>query len=305
MNRLLVPALAVALFLPSFALAREWSVASGDYRIEGEMLARNETTVVLEKKNKDLLAVPIAELSEEDRSYLESHAQAAGGRNESAMQTWTTRRGLKVRGAVVEYGRRDVVIRRRYGKVYVNDIRFDNLPAVYQKMVPAIVSHFERVELEDEKAFSEWAASLGGESKTYTCDGVLLELENGDLYAVPFFFFSDDDRKILEPGWESWAKAEQDHAYREQRSLALQAEAIANRRYREEMRRVAMLQLQLQGYDAGLFDLWEVALYPANAPGQALSVVVPARNSQQAAQEALAKHPGYRVGPIAKVSRKR
>ena len=67
-------------------------------------------------------------------------------------------------------------------------------------------------------------------------------------------------------------------------------------------KKVALRQLQLQGYDAGLFDLWEVALYPRR--GMPLSVVVPARNSDQASQAALAKYPNYRVGAVAKVRRR-
>ena len=43
---------------------------------------------------------------------------------------------------------------------------------------------------------------LRGEPRTYTCEGVVLELENGDEYGVPFFFFSEDDLKTLSPGWQ-------------------------------------------------------------------------------------------------------
>jgi len=65
------------------------------------------------------------------------------------------------------------------------------------------------------------------------------------------------------------------------------------------------LQLELQGYDAGLFDLWEVRLIPASVPGIPQIVVVPGRNSREASVEAQRRYPGYMAaGPIAKVRRR-
>ena len=67
---------------------------------------------------------------------------------------------------------------------------------------------------------------------------------------------------------------------------------------------MSQLQLQMLAIDAGLVDLWRVALVPR--PGARLmptTVIVPARNSRDAAQAALAANPGYTVGPIARVSR--
>ena len=55
------------------------------------------------------------------------------------------------------------------------------------------------------------------------------------------------------------------------------------------MRRIAKLQLQLQAYDAGVFDLWEVRLKAPN--GEWRTVVVPARNNIQAQQNAQAEFP--------------
>jgi hypothetical protein len=65
------------------------------------------------------------------------------------------------------------------------------------------------------------------------------------------------------------------------------------------------MQLQLQAYDAGLFDLWEVHLIPA--PGirsGPLSVVVPARDSRAATAMALQQYPGFISGAVRRVSRK-
>src|SRR5690606_35757712 len=105
--------------------------------------------------------------------------------------------GWKVSGRVVAYGRREVTIQRRRGKVYVNDRLFDNLPDIYRRMLPRIVSHFENLELQSEEDFLRWANKQGGRPNTFVVDGVMLELENGDEYAVPFIFFSENDLNVL------------------------------------------------------------------------------------------------------------
>lgn len=286
------------------AQAREWSNSTGHYHLEAEMVARDDTMVVLEKGNKDLVAIAIAQLSKKDQEYLKKKEEES--QKNPALQTWTTRRGLTIRGAVVEYAQRDIVIRRRRGKTYINDKRFDNLPGIYRKMVPRIVSHFEEnVDIETEKQFRDWARRLAGRTKKYTVQGVFLEFENGDLYGVPFFFFSEKDLKVLKPGWDDWLKAAEDDEMRQQYALSLQAEAVANRRNEEEQRQVQLLQLQLAGYQAGLFALWEVALFPPQGvAGMPVRVVVPGRDSRQAMVAAKAQYPNYRVGPAVKVSRK-
>ena len=187
----------------------------------------------------------------------------------------------------------------------MNDRLFDNLPEVYQKMLPKIVEHFEKTQIDDKRAFDAWVMKLRGEPRTFTCEGVLLELENGDEYGVPFFFFSKDDLKVLQPGWERWLAAEKDRAKQEQESFLLQSQAQAYQQDRMANQQVAMMQLQMQGYQAGLVDLWEVQLVPK--PGVAsfpLSVIVPARDSRSAVNEALCRNPGFVAGAAAKVSRR-
>ncbi|MHB1036668.1 MAG: hypothetical protein ACYC35_15525 [Pirellulales bacterium] len=61
----------------------------------------------------------------------------------------------------------------------------------------------------------------------------------------------------------------------------------------------------MTGYQARLFDLWEVRMFPK--PGVAsppLTVVVPARDSRMAMIEALSRNPGAVVGAVGRVSRR-
>ncbi len=73
----------------------------------------------------------------------------------------------------------------------------------------------------DEKSFIKWVKDLGGNKKTYTCEGVLMELENGDHYAVPFFLLSEQDLAFLEPGYEQWTQAKDDEESREHYSMSM------------------------------------------------------------------------------------
>jgi hypothetical protein len=285
---------------------RTWTDSTGNYSVEADLMGFNHATVVLKKKNRQLVAVHIDKLSKEDRAYLESKEAVDQARQSAeTMQTWTLASGLKVVGRVVDYGTRNVTIQRRLGKLYVNDRAFDNLPEVYRKMVPKIVTYFENIPLEDKRSLDAWAAKLRGEPRTYTCEGVLLELEDGDMYGVPFFFFSKDDQNVLRPGWDRWLAAEKNREKREHESFLLQSQAQAYQQDQAANQQIALMQLQMQGYEAGLFDLWEVCL----APGQGvasppLCVVVPARDSRQAAAEAVRRNPGFVAGAVAKVRRK-
>jgi hypothetical protein len=299
-------ALVVWLGVSVVADGRTWTDATGHYQIDADMVGFNDTTVVLKKKSRQLVAVAVDKLSKEDQEYLKSkEAVDEARRSANHEQVWTMTSGMKVVGRVLNYGTRDVTLQRHYGKLFVNDRRFDNLPQVYRKMVPKIVSHFEGINFDDRHAFDAWVAKLRGEPRTYHCEGVLLELENGDCYGVPFFFFSKDDLAVLQPGWKRWLAAEKDQAKREHEALLVQSQAQAYQKDRETNQQIAMMQLQMQGYDAGLFDLWEVCLYPAaGTSGYPLLVVVPARDSRAAAAEAVRRNPGFVSGAIARVSRK-
>ncbi|HBO45404.1 MAG TPA: hypothetical protein DD670_16025 [Planctomycetaceae bacterium] len=304
-RRLLV--LSFLALLPGWHVAadgRTWTDSTGNYQVEADLIAFSETTVVLKKKDNSLVAVPVDKLSENDRGYLKSkEANELFRRSADAKQTWTLASGLEVVGKVVDFGRRDVTIQRRRGTIFVNDRRFDNLPEVYQKMLPKIVSHFEKTEIKDQRGLESWVMTLRGEPRTFTCEGVMLELENGDEYGVPFFLLSSGDVNILQPGWQRWLAAEKDRLQREHESFLLQSQAQAYQQDRLMNQQIAMMQLQMQGVQAGLTNLWEVRLIPG--PGvmsPPLSVVVPGRDSRIATLEALRRNPGFVAGPVSRVS---
>jgi hypothetical protein len=291
--------------MPSIA-ARVWSDSTGSYTLQADLVAFNDTTVVLQRADHDLVAIPIDKLSDQDREYLQSR-EAGDAMKESieGLQTWTLRGGTKITGRIVDFTERDMTVQRRRGRIYVNDRVLENLPEFYQLLVPKIVAQLENLRGSDRRALESWLIQQRGQPRTFHLEGVVFELESGDEYTVPFFLFSDEDLSVMQPGWDEWQAAHAGRNYdaKAERAFLLQSLAAARYRDRQVQREIAMMQLKLQAVQAGVTSLWEVTLFPAagqNAPPQ--WVVVPGRDSRQAVGAALQQNPGFVAGPVRRVS---
>lgn len=272
--------------------------------MSADIVAYSDKTVVLRKPNSDLVAVSVDKLSDVDRNYL-SRTAVNVEKLTGPAQVWKLKSGLKLQGRMVGFCIHDVTIERRLGRVYVNSRRFDKMSGIYRTIIPMIVEHFTGDQVDGEKGLKDWVRNLKGEPRTFKCSGVMIELDDEDLYCAPFFIFSDEVVKMLKPGWERWLAAKKDYEKKEQESFLAHAQAEAYQRQQAQARQIQQLQLNLQAYDAGVFDLWEVAMYPpAGRYGMPLSVVVPARNNVQAAEIAKRENPGYVVGPMRVVPRR-
>jgi hypothetical protein len=290
----------------SQAAARVWTDVSGKYTIDADLIVFNEKQVVLQRKDGELGAVPIDQLSQADREYLQSkEADETARKTSSAMQTWTLSSGNRVVGRVVDYARTEITLQRRRGKIYVNDRVFENLPEIYQRMLPRVVGYFEKINKEDKQGLESWLVRQKGQPRTFTIEGVKFELENGDEYVVPFFLFSNADVEFLKSGWDQWLAAHGDADYQGNSDHAFMLESLAAARQQDQQvqRRIATMQLALDAVQSGVTSLWEVTLYPARGTsGPPLWVVMPGRNSAQATQNALSRNPGYVSGPVRRVS---
>lgn len=300
--------LPITLLVLSPALGREWKDATGKYKLEADLIAFDDDMVILQRANKELGSCQIDQLSENDQAFLKTKkAQEIHDSNLGKMQTWTTASGLKVIGKIVDYARRDVTIQSRRGRTYIGDKAYKNLPEVYQAIVRRVVEHLEGQEIPDEAALNRWVRSLRGEPRTYTLEGVIMELENGDEYGVPFFLLSEKDQEFLKAGYETW-RADKDAADKAaeeemEHSLRLQSQAAAYHQDQEMKRQVAMMRFNMEAIRTGLTSAWEVTLYPGpGVAGPPMWVVAMGRNSEIATQNALREHPGYYSGPVRKVS---
>jgi hypothetical protein len=289
----------------SAAQARTWTDTTGNYKVDAELISFSDKKVVLERADDhQLLSLRPDELSPADRDYIQSkEGQDVVNALSKTAQTWTLADGSKVVGRVISYGRRQLTIQREDGKIYVNDHLFDNLPEIYQRMVPKIVNFFEKINPPDRNGLEAWAVRQKGQPRTFNCEGVLFELENGDRYGVPFFFFSDADQNVLKPGWEHWVASQDDYAKQDESAFDLKSLASAYQHDQKINQQIATTQLQMQAVEAGVTSLWEVMLYPSGRGGQMLNVVVYGRDSRDATNNALARNPGFTAGPVRRLNR--
>ncbi|MBL8890869.1 MAG: hypothetical protein JNL67_12890 [Planctomycetaceae bacterium] len=291
--------------------SRTWKAGSSEYSIKGVLVAYNDNTVVLKRdRSEKLVAVEIAELSEPDQKFVadkrEKDKQDAAESPAEDWHTWTSQAGWQIRGRVLAYGRKDLVIDRKSGVVTINGKAFSSLDVLQQKLVLAVLSKLEGKAIENEADVRALTGSSKGEPKQYTLDGVMLELESKDHVPVPFFMFSEKDLELLRSGWEAWLAAEQDAEARAREDFLVRQEAMQYQRMQHrkmQHEQMEILKLNLLASAAGVTTIWEVALLPApGTRGRPMTVVVSAPNSQAAAQVAVQQHRGFVAGPIRKVS---
>ena len=305
----------IVCFVAASAEARTWTDASGQFTVEAELIDFDEQTVILKRAPaNDLIAVEIAKLSEADKEFLKANAklqtQQAG---KDGNRTWTLRDGEQVVGRILKYARGTLTIQRRRAVVHITarpqhsgaevgvvDKPIDEITPLHQYLLPKVISHFEEdVTVKDIKEIKAWAIKLRGQPREYLFEGVILILENDEMFAVPFFLFSEEDLEALQPGWKQWAEAEKAHADQEQAKLAQQQQASLYMRAR--IRAHERDQRQQMAIDAFVFGVsqWQVQLVPKPGTGAAATTaVVPGRSSQDARAAALTRFPNHVVGAI-------
>jgi hypothetical protein len=302
-SRLFHIVLVIVALGPSISMGRIWSDKTGKYKIDADLIAFNDKSVVLQRADHELGMVPIDVLSQADQEYLKSKAAVDESQKTlGKQQTWKLANGMQLLGRVVGYARKQITLKRERGKIYVNDRVFENLPQIYQLVVPKIVAHVEHLQRDDRSAVEDWLVANNGQPQSITFDGVLMELDNGDEYCVPSFLFSPEDQQLLKPGWDAWAaaKGEQQYDKQSEQSFMLQSLMAARQRDAQVQRQIAQVQLN-QAVLAGLTSIWEVTLYPQGA-GRPVWVTEPGVNSGEAVAAARQQYPGYAVGPVRKVA---
>jgi hypothetical protein len=288
---------------------REWNDPSGRFLARGEYFASNDDTVVVRRRNGTLVGIELNDLSTADQGFVEEQKAAiesAEPRPDAIdqYQTWRSRNGFEVKGRIIAFRQREVEFRRMAGLVMVNGTAFSRLPPFSQLIAIQIVAEFDDPLVKTEADLSRWAAKLGTESRTFTVEGVLLKLEDGTELPVPFFMFSEADLYALRPGYEQWKDTKASEESRTREDFLLQLQAEEHIRGRMESRQIEMMKLNLMAAATGVTTIWEVFLVPS--PGvfaRPLSVVVPARDSLQAQQMALAQYPGFRIHATRSLSR--
>ncbi len=313
---------ATAVVLSSTANAREWKDSTGKYNVKAELVDFDDSTVVMRRATDgELLAVPLKRLSKADHEYLKSvEGTQSAKADKKGMQVWTLRDGRRVTGRLLRYGRGTMTIGRSRGKVLVTAIPDDpkiESPAERKPigevsdwnlyMILRVVSQNEEgLTVDTLTELEAWFTKLKGETRSYKLEGVILELENGEQFAVPFFLFSQKDLTYLEPGWKEWSGCDGAYAKEEEIRQAEQEKQSLYLRARQREYQRDQNQQMLVNYMVFGVGQWEVQLIPN--PGVAAgptSVVVSGRNSNDARREAMMRYPGFMVGAIRSLSSRR
>jgi len=297
-----------SLCVSSPSSAREWTDASGAYKFEADLFAATDETVVLRRKKGELEAYQTDQLSEADREFLKQHLEEKKkDAQPEEMQTWTGREGYKLRGRVIGYARQSVTLGHVRGKTQVNQKSIEELDQLYQFMIPKIVAEYDDPTVKTVADLSLWGRKLRGKEKSFAVDGVLMRLENGEKVAVPLFMFSDEERGILEQGWEKWASESTKEDEKRREEFLAQTAAHDYQQQREAQaqvnQRIQMMQLEMLAVNNGFAEIWEVMLLPR--PGVAarpISVVVTAQNSQAARVMAEQNYRGFIAGAVRQIS---
>ncbi len=297
------------------AQPRDWHSLAGRFVARGEFFAANADTVVIRRRNGSLVSVALADLASDDQAFVrEARAEirrrevddAASGTADSlqAEHTWTSREGFELRGRVIAFGRRDVVLARSGGVTTVNGTAFSRLDAFRQHIVLQIVAEMADPAVETERDLDRWIRGFRGQQQKFTVEGVMLRLADGVEIPMPFFLLSEADLEILRPGWEQWESEQASEESRQREDFLLEVQAQEYQRDRQQASQIEMMNLELMAAATGITTIWEVTLMPR--PGvyaRPMSVVVSARDSLQAQQMALSRFPGYVVGPVRSLNR--
>ncbi len=290
--------------LHSVLMARDWTDVTGRHRFSGDLIAASPETAVIRNSKGDLEAYIVEELSESDQKFIHEYVQSKSSEIvPEQMHTWTGREGYRFRGRVIGYGSQDIVLGYDRGKFRVNKKSIDEIDQIYQKMIPKIVAQFDDDSVVTEKDLNIWGRKLHGKEKSFRVDGVMMRLEDGEKVAVPLFLFSDEERIVLEQGWDTWNAESTKENERKRESFLAEASAAEFQRNQQAQaktnQQIQMMQLGMMAANSGLTNVWQVQMLPR--PGvraRPMSVVIPAGNSAQASTIAAQKYPAFVPGIV-------
>ena len=295
---------------PKCGEARQWSDATGRFKVDADLLAVNEDVVVLKTKDARLIAVEIAQLSKTDQEFLKSEEAGASKLDaKDKDHVWRLRGDLKANGRIAGYFAQEMVVERRNAKLLVDGTPESELPEPLRSMLPAIVEHFETAKIKNMPELKEWLTKHAKGQHVYQFEGVRIALTNGVEVKVPIFMFESAEQALLESGLARWKALQKEKLEDGDRSRHAQREALMlsslARAYQQDQayrNQAQLMQLNLLAIDAGVTDLWEVWLLPRNPYAYPFTVVVPARDSATAQVMAARKYPGYTVDATRKVA---
>lgn len=294
--------------------AREWGDKTGQFKVEAELVAVDDTLVVLKTAKNNLLAVRIDQLSDKDREFVSSTSARESIEKlyaASSQPTFTLTDGTVIKGVVTGYGVFPLVVQRKNAIVMVGETEYKELVPAYRAIVPEIVGHFEASELKSYEDLEKWLKDKVGPHR-YDIQSATIQTNEDGTVQIPLFMFSPADRHELDAGFARWkalhsSKLNVESKDRYGRDEALRLAAISRYRNQERLESIResnyrIMQLELLALNAGLTEYWEVSLQSPNAYLPSVSVVVSARDSFTAESIARSKYPTFTTNYVRKLA---
>lgn len=218
---------------------------------------------------------------------------------------------------VVDFQRHQFTVGRARGKVRLDGVEITRDYVERNAKEVRLIETFDALQFDSTREFRAWVKMLRG-TRTYTYDNVHFRRQDGSIEVTPLVLLPQETRKQVDPMWRDWLDDQRDIEHSKLvAAKALQAEREHYRRLEQTVKKqaTALEQLsQVQDIDEHA-DLWVVHLASQGRPGigvanggfqvatgvvvsqpdRGIRVEVYARNSRDAIESALAKHPGYRL----------
>lgn len=222
---------------------------------------------------------------------------------------WRLRNGDQVAGTLIGFGTQQLVLLRREGQVWVDQVLLNELPENLAWIVVAIVAGIDQIPLNSRAELEQHLAKGGGGPFEYVVQGVQLATEEGGKVTIPPPLLEADQAPLVAAGLARWQAAQGEEVTSEERYATESRERLLLDSYHRlsplnpvAARQLKFIELGLLAADAGVTELWEVELLAPVPYILPRSVVVPGRDSATARQVAAMAYPAWRVGAVRKLS---
>lgn len=229
-------------------------------------------------------------------------------RNAEFDSTWRIKGDAALRGRLIGFGVQPLSVVLRDNAVFVNDRPIEELPTAYQEIIPYAASQSTGESIDRFEQILD-RLSVPKRELNVVVEGVQLRLVSGEVITVPPALLTEEDAKLVTPSFNRWKSAQHSSVPEDVRAEVDRRERLVMDSYTpyrggaaEPPRKLTMFEMQLEAVDAGVTDMWEVALYPPDGHDYPRTVIVTGENSRVARLRAKREFPDWRVGPVRKRS---
>jgi len=131
-------------------------------------------------------------------------------------------------------------VSHQHGSIFIDAKLASHYPLLNHNKELSLIQAFDNLKFPSDRQFLDWARKLKG-TRTYTYDEVTQKDEQGKTTTKPLVLFDSEERKILDPFWQTWLDKRQANL-----ELANQKRMAEEREARTYQLQSQVQQLQLQ-----------------------------------------------------------